>query len=142
MCVLHNVDQIAHSHALIYGRNPARKGGLTVIDHSREITMAETDTNPPTSTNEEPENGFLKMSHAADEMQEQDDSRPARSSRSREEDEEHHSGDLMQMVCDEISARPLQAVAWAATAGLALGLFVAARAMAPRFPNIPFRMPR
>lgn len=101
--------------------------------------MAETDTNQ-TSTNEEPENGFLKMSHAADEMQEQDDSRPARS---RDEDEDSRSGDLMQMVCDEISARPIQAVAWAATAGLALGLFIAARAMAPRsYPQLPFKLPR
>ncbi len=98
--------------------------------------MTETETSQ-TSNEAEPENGFLKMSHAADEMKDQDESRPARS-----RDEEGRSGDLMQMVCDEISARPIQAVAWAVTAGLALGLFVAARAMAPRFPNIPFRMPR
>lgn len=109
--------------------------GLTVVSQLKEPIMPETDTKQ-TSNEVEAESGFLKMSHRADEMLEQDESRPARS-----RDEEERT-DLMQMVCDEISARPIQAVAWAATAGLALGLFVAARAMAPRFPNIPFRMPR
>ena len=99
--------------------------------------MPETENTQQTPS--EDESGFLAMSHRADEMQEQDDSRPARS----ESDEDEQHTDLVGMIRDEISARPIQAVAWAATAGLALGLFIAARAMAPRsYPQLPFKLPR
>lgn len=33
-----------------------------------------------------------------------------------------HVGDLQQMMIDEVRARPLQALCWAATAGLVVGL--------------------
>ncbi len=87
---------------------------------------------------QEAESGFLKMSHLADQMQDQEHSRPARF----EQDVEEPQANLIEMIRDEISERPFQSLAWAATTGLALGLFVAARAMAPRYSRLPFRMPR
>jgi hypothetical protein len=65
--------------------------------------------------------GFIRMSHYADALNDPDSHGEVDSL---DEDGPSQS-DFQSLLLDEIRARPLRAVGWAAVAGLALGLWAA-----------------
>jgi len=76
----------------------------------------------PADTAETTESGFIGMSHYADALE------PGAPSSGRDQPGGHHPmevSDLQSLLVDEIKARPLRAVAWAAAAGLAIGFWAA-----------------
>ncbi|KPF67612.1 hypothetical protein IP69_12975 [Bosea sp. AAP35] len=75
-------------------------------------------TNGATQT-EISEPGFVGMSHYADALEERADDTGTNGSRTSQ-------SDLQTMLVDEIRARPLRAIGWAAAAGLVIG-FMASR---------------
>ncbi|PZN99974.1 MAG: hypothetical protein DCF30_10575 [Hyphomicrobiales bacterium] len=68
------------------------------------------------------EAGFIRMSHYADALDGPDSNRKADAL---DDEGPLQASEFQSLLLDEIRARPLRAVGWAAVAGLALGLWAA-----------------
>ena len=66
--------------------------------------------------------GFIRMSHYADALEDSDGNAGVDAL---DDDGPSQVSEFQSLLLDEIRARPLRAVGWAAVAGLALGLWAA-----------------